>query len=98
MVEAKVNQEEHINALEMRSDLLAVRWKLRVAGNVGTRTIHLMDSQVSLGALAHGRSASGALAPIIEKIGALSIAGSMVQHCAYTHTNENPADAGSRRV
>ena len=97
VLDTKFSHEEHINALEMRSDLLALRWRLRVAGNVGTRAIHLMDSQVSLGALAHGRSPSAAVAPIIEKIGALTIGGSMVQHCAYTHTNDNPADAGSRK-
>ena len=97
VLDTRVEFEEHINVLEVRSDLLALRWRLRVAGNVGCHTLQLMDSQVSLGAIPKGRSPSAALAPVVEKIGALSIAGSTVQHVAYTTTNQNPADAGSRR-
>ena len=87
---------QHINQYEMRSDLSAARWRLRVAANVGTRGLHLMDSQVCLSAIAHGRSASGALAPILERRQALSLAASFVQLSGYCSTGRNPADAPSR--
>ena len=98
VTEFKWSFQEHINILEARSDFITIRWKLRVAANVGTRGMHLMDSQVSLGALSHGRSSSADLAPVIEKIGALTVGGCMVQLLCYTHTFENPADAGSRKL
>ena len=67
-----------------------------MADNAGTKGLHLMDSQFYLGAIAHGRSPSGALAPVLEKIGALALGGSVVQLIDYTTTNQNPADRGSR--
>ena len=90
--------QEHINALELRSDLVALRWRLRVAGNVGTRGLHLLDSQVGLGVLGRGRSSSRALAPVAEKTSALSVGGCFGQLSGYVHTLQNPADAGSRRT
>ena len=88
---------DHINALELRSDFLALRWRLRVAANVGTRALQLMDSQVSLGALARGRSPSPNLSTLMERIAGLSLGGAIVQLLGYVSTFVNPADAGSRR-
>ena len=88
---------EHINALELRSDFLALRWRLRVAANVGTRALQLMDSQVSLGALVKGRSPSPNLFTMMERIAGLSLGGVIVQLLGYVSNFFNPADAGSRR-
>ena len=93
----QLQHAEHINTLELRSDLLQVRWRLKVTANVGTRGLHLMDSQVCLGALGHGRSPSASLAPVLERINALCVAGCMVQLLGYCRTETNPADAASRR-
>ena len=88
---------DHINELELRSDFLALRWRLRVAANVGTRALQLMDSQVCLGALSKGRSPSPNLSTMMERIAGLSLGGVIVQLLGYVSTFFNPADAGSRR-
>ena len=89
--------KDHINALELRLDFLALRWRLRVAANVGTRALQLIDSQVSLGALARGRSPSPNLFTLMERIAGLSLGGVIVQLLGYVITFFNPADDGSRR-
>ncbi len=49
---------EHINLLESRAYALALRWRFRVSRNIGTRFVHLVDSQVLMSAAAKGRSFS----------------------------------------
>ena len=74
-----------------------MRWRLRVAANIGAVGLRLMDSQVSLGALAHGRSPSAPLAHVLERINARIIGGSYRQLLGYCRSQTNPADAPSRR-
>jgi hypothetical protein len=49
---------EHINVPEARAYGLALRWRARNAQWHGQRFVHLLDSQVVLGAQAKGRSSS----------------------------------------
>ena len=97
----EVHQEEHIDApqaLWWKGQGDALKWRVQIAGNVGTKTLHLMASQVLSATGAQERSASEALAPILETISALAIGGSIVQHCACTRTIDNPASAGTGTV
>ena len=82
---------EHINKLELRSKLAALKWRLRAASNVYSRGVHLMDSMVSLGLLAHGRTSSRDLCPVMERIAALLLAGSVIPlygHCKSATNNK----------
>ena len=50
--------KEHINVLEMRAVLNAVRWRLERRGQVKIKFVHMVDSMVCLHSLARGRSSS----------------------------------------
>ena len=88
---------EHINVLELRAKLSAVKWRARKAANLGTKYVHLLDSQVNLGVLAKGRSSSQQLANVMEQICAVLLASRMIPVGGYTRTDDNPADEPSRR-
>lgn len=88
--------QEHLNLKEGRSYLAALRWRLRVKKHIGTIGLHLMDSQVFLGAMAHGRSGSASLSKIVDRCNALVLAASYRQLLGYVETEKNPADKPSR--
>ena len=68
----------HINVLEVRSTLLALRWRTRAAKRIHFRFMHLIDSQVALALIAKGRSSSRVLNHVVSNIHALTLAGSMM--------------------
>ena len=49
---------EHINALEMRAYLMALKWRCRSAEKLHRRFVHYLDSQVTQGIAAKGRTSS----------------------------------------
>ena len=61
------------------------------------RFLHLLDSQVAIGVVSKGRSASLPLARVADKIAALTLAGRLRPLVAYVATDDNPADAPSRK-
>ena len=89
-------QKEHINSLEMRAVLTALKWRLEHRHQVGHRFLHLVDSLVVLHALARGRSSSRKLRSPLSKINALLLCSSSTALWGYVHTEQNPADAPSR--
>jgi hypothetical protein len=84
--------KEHINALELRALLHAVQWRTRSPSNVRTKYFHLLDSQVCLGVVGKGRSASRKLAPILRRLSALLLVTGSSLFCGYVKTDQNPAD------
>lgn len=65
---------EHINVLEMRAVLTALKWRFARKGWIRTRFLHLVDSQVCLHALARGRSSSRKLRRTLLRINSLLLA------------------------
>ena len=65
---------------------------------VGSRFVHLIDSQVCMGALNKFRSDSIRLNTIISRIAAITLATSSKVIYGYISTDQNPADNPSRRV
>lgn len=61
---------EHINRLEMRSILLAFKWRVRHLCESECRFIHLTDSYVSLSVISKGRSSSTMLMSVMKQIAA----------------------------
>lgn len=90
--------KEHINCLELRAVLTALKWRLERRGVVRSKFVHLIDSLVCLHALSRGRTSSRKLRRTLLRTNALLLA----CHCAavwtYVHTKQNPADKPSRRV
>ena len=94
---AWTGQGEHINSLEMRAVLTALRWRLERHKISHVKFIHLVDSLVALRSLSRGRSSSARLQRTILRINALLLATRSQAVWAYVGTKQNPADAPSRR-
>ena len=87
---------EHINALEMRSILLSIQWRISHLHGYNVKLLHLSDSAVCISVLAKGRSSSKALQHIVRKIGGLLLATNQYFMGIHVDSFENPTDAASR--
>lgn len=87
---------EHINSLELRAILTALRWRVEHKHHLNTRVIHMTDSLVCLHSLTRGRSSSRKLRRTMSRINALILASNLQPVWAYVHTDQNPADKPSR--
>ena len=87
----------HITELEMRSALTAIRWRARSASLLRTRFVLFIDNQSFLAVLVKSRSSSRKLNAVARKTAAILLCTLSRPLYAYTDTDRNPADAGSRR-
>ena len=87
---------ERINTLEMRSILLALRWRVQHLGEVDMRLLHLTDSYISMSILSNGRSSSQVLSHVLRKISAFCFAFGIFPVYIHVESTENPADEDSR--
>eukprot|EP00438_Fugacium_kawagutii_P000377 Skav221432 [mRNA] locus=scaffold4701:64916:68132:- [translate_table: standard] len=87
---------EHINVLELRAVLCALRWRILRGRARNQRFIHLTDSLVCLHSLTRGRTSSKKLRRTLARINALLLLSNNTGVWAYVHTSLNPADAPSR--
>ena len=87
---------EHINVLEMRAILTALKWRIEHKGLCRQRFIHLTDSLVCLHCLSRGRSSSRKLRRTVCRINALLLVSGCQPFWGYVHTDQNPADKPSR--
>eukprot|EP00438_Fugacium_kawagutii_P022658 Skav224882 [mRNA] locus=scaffold1112:251630:257035:+ [translate_table: standard] len=90
--------KEHINSLELRAVLTALRWRLERHGVIRSKFVHLVDSLVCLHSLSRGRTSSRRLRRTLLRTNALLLATHSSAVWTYVHTKQNPADAPSRRV
>ena len=88
--------ESHINYLEMRVILQAIKWRSRKSSSVGCRWLHLADSMVCNYILSKGRTSSKLLQPLTREIAAHLLALNSVQLQGHVDSIENPTDAASR--
>ena len=87
---------EHINRLEMRAALTAIKWRIQRQGLRGRRFLHLLDSLVSLQILNKGRTSSRKLESIVRRISAWILCSGNHVFLGYVDTKLNPADRPSR--
>eukprot|EP00438_Fugacium_kawagutii_P021772 Skav214889 [mRNA] locus=scaffold1749:153337:159325:+ [translate_table: standard] len=87
---------EHINVLELRAVLCALRWRILKGHAQGQKLVHLTDSLVCLHTLTRGRTSSKKLRRTLSRINALLLLSNNVGVWTYVHTSLNPADAPSR--
>ena len=91
------HQDSHINVLEAKSCLAALRWRCRKASFASCRYLHLIDSQVAIGVLTKHRSSSGRLKILVRQWSALCVARDVYPILCYVHSELNPADGPSRK-
>lgn len=97
IVSAPWRAPEHINVLELRAVLTAVKWVLSHPQAVRSRVLILSDSQVVVGAVTKGRSSSQPLLRRLRALAALVLASGIRPTLAWVATDRNPADEPSRR-
>ena len=88
---------EHINKLELRAVLTAIKWRVMKTKLTNARFLHLVDSLVSLHIVNKGRSSSHKLKHIMKRISAWLLLSGNSCILGYVDTGQNPADAPSRR-
>lgn len=86
----KWSSKEHINSLELRATLTALKWRVQYRGQLRHRFLHLVDSLVVLHCLARGRSSSKKLRSSLSRINALLLCSSSQALWGYVHTEQNP--------
>ena len=93
--------EEHINALEVRSVLTSVRWMMTrpavlADGADHRRVLVLCDSSATVGSINKGRSSSHRLLRPLRSITSLVLAAGLYLTVRWIPTLMNPADGPSR--
>ena len=84
----------HINVLEARAFLHALRLRAREGGD--SRFVHALDSAVAKGALAKGRTTSRLLLPVVKSSGAVQAAYGLYPSIPFCPTRLNTSDAPTR--
>ena len=93
----KWRNEQHINVLEVTAFLVYLRHQARQGCKRSTKWLHVVDSRVTAGVLAKGRSSSHRLNRLCKRIMALSVFGDMYPMVLWTISGWNFADRASRR-
>ena len=88
----------HINVLELDAIVVAVKWRMRKASNIGEQFVHLSDSQVSISVAAKCRSSVKALQKGLNRLCTLVLASCSFPFWVFIGTADNPADEPSRRL
>ena len=91
----KAKVGDHINVLEARASLNAIRWRLRKRGAFGARWLHLVVSQVTAAMLTKGRSSSFKLRRVVA-VGTSSCSLRTATTIGYVASEVNPADIPAR--
>ena len=89
---------EHINSLELRAILTAVKWWVSKRKSTNAKFLHLTDSLVCLHALTRGRTSSRRLRRTLMRINSFLLGADLHPVWGYVHTSQNPADRPSRRA
>ena len=86
----------HINSLEMRMIVQAVRWRARQIESFNSRWLHLADSMVCNYILSKGRTSSHLLQGLVRQHAAILMALNSMELHGHVDSTENPTDEASR--
>ena len=98
------HREEHINGLEVRAALAAIRWCVKLpsvlqpANNDHRRVLLLVDSSATLGAINKGRSSAHRMLRPLRSMSAIMVAAGVYVTCRWIPSAMNPADRPSRLI
>ena len=91
-----VNKTEHINVLELRTVILALKWVLSFRRSLSTRLLLIGDSTAVIGAVRKGRTSAFGLLIRLRTLAALSLASGVRLTMEWCPSEFNPADYPSR--
>ena len=75
-----------------------LKWRARSRAKLNKRFLHLVDSQVTLGAMTKHRSPAPALIRVASKAAAWQLAAGFRPIVAFCRSHSNPADKPSRVI
>jgi hypothetical protein len=87
----------HINALELQSVLLAMKWWLSRAQSIDSRLLLAVDSSVVYYSLKKGRCSSPAMLSLLRRFSSLVLASGVTVLPVWVPSALNPADSASRK-
>ena len=87
---------EHINSLELRSILLAVKFHVNNLKKSNCRIFHITDSYVCMSIIGKGRTSSGKLGHCLKQLNALLLLFNLYLVVGHVESRENPTDDASR--
>jgi len=96
VVRSRWKTKEHINVLEARAYVGSLRWRARRETSIGSRFVHLLDSTVTISAMAKGRSSSRRLQRPLRQASAVILATGFSPVLGFVRSHRNPADKPSR--
>eukprot|EP00438_Fugacium_kawagutii_P014167 Skav213280 [mRNA] locus=scaffold2944:203357:206395:+ [translate_table: standard] len=88
--------KEHINRLELRSILLALKWRVTHLHESDVRFVHLTDSYICMSVISKGRSSSVMLTSVLKQLSAWALAFGLYSVQVHVESTENPTDEASR--
>ena len=91
-------QREHINVLELRSILLAVKYQVSHFGARQIRLFHVSDSFVAMSVVAKGRSGSRQLNAVLKLLNGVLLGFGLTLCIGHVESTENPTDGESRSM
>lgn len=89
---------EHINVLELRAILLALKYQISHLGVTHCRLFHVSDSFVAMSVVAKGRTGSRQLGAVLKLLNAHLLAYGLYLIVGHIESTENPTDGASRQV
>ena len=87
---------EHINCLELRAILQAIKYYTSHLRCSHARVFHITDSYICMSVLAKGHTGSKMLARILKQINAYLLGYNIYCILAHVESSENPTDGASR--
>ena len=90
-------KQEHINSLELRSIVLAIRYHISRRAAMSTRIFHLTDSYVCMSVIGKGRSGSKKLGFfVLRQLNSLLLAFDLYLVIGHVESSQNPTDEASQ--
>ena len=94
----KWERAQHINILELRSILLAVKYHISHLKGVSSRLFHITDSYICMSIISKGRSGSKALRNILRQLNATLLSHGLSLVLGHVESTQNPTDGASRQL
>ena len=93
---ARWARTDHINNLELRAIIQAVRWRISHHKETDMRILHVTDSYVCMSVISKGRSSSKMLQFLLRRLAAELLAFGLLLILSHVESSENPTDEQSR--
>ena len=92
----RFKKPDHINSLELRSIVQAVRWRITHKKEFSCKVFHLTDSYVNMSIIGKGRSSSSMLQFQLRRLMAEVLLCNLYLICVHVGSLDNPTDHASR--